>query len=304
MTLNLSLVTDEVAICVTDRRLSAPAGGIVSERGNKLTAFTCQNARGFITYTGIGRDDTGQSPNDWIVENPILPTLPFDKFLEAIKNIADQRLKRLAKQGHDVRHTFVLGGFLAGTPIAAMISNFENLGQEGYQAQADAELSISWRMPDTNAQKSTLIVATGDIPFDRKARIGQIGRMAKADAEPAVLRAKMTKLLRDVAYKADRGGSVGTSVSRIIVPCWGEPEMDMDVVGGTSLLEGPNIISPNMMVRDVYIDYIDVSGGHAASRYSRVHRKALIKERPCSKCRAPVPEGYRRCGKCDHPVAG
>jgi hypothetical protein len=156
-------------------------------------------------------------------------------------------------------------------------------------------------LPSPDANTSTLIVATGDIPFDRKGRIEQIGRFAKKGAKPGELRAKMTKLLRDVAYQADRDGSVGTSVSRIIIPRWGEPEMDTDVVGGSSLLEGPNIIAPDMMIRDVYID---VSGGEAASRYSRVHRKALIKERPCSKCRAPVPEGYRRCGRCDHPVAG
>lgn len=299
MTLNLSLLTNEVAICVTDRRLSAPAGGIVSERGNKLTAFSCQNAHGFITYAGIGRDDTGRSPNDWIAENPLLPTLSFDTFLDTLKNMADQRLARLAKQGHDVRHTFVVGGFAAGTPVAAMISNFETLGQDGHRDQADPELSISWCLPSPNAKKSTLVVATGDIPFDRKKRIEQIGGMAKAGAEPGVLRAKMTKLLRDVAYKADRAGSVGTSVTRIIVPRWGEPEMDIDVVGGSSLLEGPNIITPNLTIRDLYID---VSGDETGSRYSRVHRKALIRERPCRNCGAPVPEGYRRCGKCDRPV--
>ena len=301
MTLNLSLITDTVAICVTDRRLSAPAGGIVSERGNKLTDFTCQNARGFITYTGIGRDDTGRSPNDWIVENPLLPTLPFDQFVEALKRMADQRLGRLAAKGYDVRHSFVLGGFLAGTPVAVMISNFESLGENGHRAHADPELSISYCLPSPDTKTSTLIVATGDIPFDRKGRIEQIGRFAKKGAKPGELRARMTKLLRDVAYQADRDGSVGTSVSRIIIPRWGEPEMDTDVVGGSSLLEAPNIIAPDMMIRDVYID---VSGGEAASRSSRVHRKALIKERPCSKCHAPVPEGYRRCGRCDHPVAG
>jgi hypothetical protein len=79
----------------------------------------------------------------------------------------------------------------------------------------------------------------------------------------------------------------------------GEPEMDIDVVGGASLLEGAHIIALDMMIRDFYID---VSGDGTASRYSRVHSRALIKERPCSNCQAPVPEGYHRCGWCDHPV--
>jgi hypothetical protein len=300
MTLNLSLVTDEFAICVTDRRLSAPAGGIVSERGNKLTVFQCRGAHGFITYCGIGRDTNGQSPNDWIADNPLLASLTFDEFLTAIKNIGDSRLSPLAAKGHDTRHTFVVGGFAGGVPVLAMISNFESVGEEGARAVADPALSISFAVANQAAPKPVIVLATGDITINRKHRIAQIAQLLKSAAPPPVLIAKMTKLIRDVAYAANREGSVGTSVNSVVVPQYGTMDIGSNVVGGTTLLEPPNMISPGMMVRDVHID---LGGGDGGSRYSRVHHKALIRERRCPNCGTPVPEGYHQCGKCDVPVS-
>jgi hypothetical protein len=301
MTLNLSLVTDEVAICVTDRRLTVPAGGIVSERGNKLTSFQCRDAHGFVTYSGIGRDANGHSPNDWITDNPLLPSLTFDKFLEGIKTIGDGRLSPLAAKGFDTRHTFSIGGFVNGTPILAMISNFESLADEGARDTADPALSIDFRMPDPEARRPVIVSANGDIPSRRKSRLAQIGGLAKTGASPPALIAKMTKLIRDVAYAADRQGSVGTSVNSVVVFRNGGIDMGGDVVGGTTLLEPPNMISPGMMIRDVYID---VGENVGRSRYSRVHRKSLIRERRCHHCGTPVPEGYHQCGKCDARIAG
>ena len=178
MTLNLSLVTHDFAICVTDRRLSAPVGGIVSERGNKLTVFECRNARGFITYCGVGRDRNGQSPNDWIADNPLLPSMTLDEFLKAIKNISDDRLRSLAVNGYDARHTFVVGGFVNGTPVLAMISNYESLESEDVRDVPDPELSIDFRMPSPEAKRPVIIGATGDIPFDRKSSVAKIGGLA------------------------------------------------------------------------------------------------------------------------------
>lgn len=299
MTLNLSLVTDEFAICVTDRRLSAPNGGIVSERGNKLNAFQCRDAHGFITYCGIGRDVNGQSPNDWISNNSLLPSLPFDEFLKTIKNIGDSRLSPLAAKGYDTRHTFVIGGFHCGVPVLAMISNYESIGEEGARAAADPALSISFAVANQTVQKPVIVLATGDISTKQKHRIVQISRLVKHSTPPRVLITKMTKLIRDVAYRADRNGTVGTSINSVIVSRHGTTEMGGNVVGGSTLLEPPNMISPGMMVRDVYIDLGERKGG---SRYSRVHRKALIRERRCRNCGTPVPEGYHQCGKCDTPV--
>jgi hypothetical protein len=79
MSLNTSIVTPAYIIATTDRRLTTPDGTIVTERSNKLTYFECQNARGFITYNGIGLDQHGKSPSDWIAE------------LDGGRDIADRR---------------------------------------------------------------------------------------------------------------------------------------------------------------------------------------------------------------------
>lgn len=300
MTLNLSLVTDEFALCVTDRRLSLPRGSIVSERSNKLTVFQCRNAHGFITYCGIGRDSSGHSPSDWLIGNPILPTLHLDDFLQTIKNIGDVRLKPLSAKGHDTRHTFVIGGFVESRPFLVLISNFESIMDEDARNVADAELSISYCVASQGQQKPVIVLAIGDIPKSRKSRITKLGGLAKDSAQPQTLLAQMTKLIRDVSYARNRAGNVGTSVNTVVVPSYGPVDLGGSIVGGTTLIEPPNMISPSAMYRDAYID---ISGTDAGSRYSPRLGKALIKETRCVECLTPVPEGYRQCGKCDAPVA-
>lgn len=296
MTLNLTLLTREFAICVVDRRLSAPTGGILSERGNKLTMFECDGARGFVTYNGIGSDDVGKSPNDWMADNPHLPTLPLDRFVNAIKLDANKRLARLASKGVDVRHSFVIAGF-ASAPFICLLSNYEDLVGEGARAKARAQLSDHWGRINGDSKSGYILLATGDFPPDRRRLVNPVLEALKIGRAPQRIRTRMTKVIRDVAYGRDRQGSVGTSVHSAILPAQGECEVSTDVVGGTTLLESPNFLSPSIMMRDIYVD---VSGNPGArSRYSRVRRRALIKETKCDSCGAPVPEGYRQCGVCD-----
>lgn len=299
MTLNLSLVTSEYAICVTDRRLSQPLGGIVSERGNKLTMFECANARGFVTYNGIGRDLAGRSPNDWLADNAALPMLPFQNFVEVIKNIAEKRLAPLALKGYDTRHSFVIGGFVNGVPIMALVSNYESLVEDGWKDEANPELTVGIMSATPGTANGRLLLATGAFPDEKKPRFLEVANKVPKAANSKAMRAHMIKLLRDVSYGANRKASVGTSVMTAIVPSFGAVEVMLDVVGGTTLQEMPNVIAPRVSFRDAYID----TSGNSTFRYSRVHKKALIKERPCPQCGTPVPEGYTKCGVCDAAIS-
>jgi len=300
MTLNLSLVTNDHAICVTDRRLSALSGGIVSERGNKLTIFQCANAHGFVTYNGIGRDLGGLSPNDWLADRPGLALLPFEAFVEAVRNIMAERLMHLAAKGYDTRHSFVVAGFAETVPVLVLISNYESLREDGWKAEADPELSVEVMGPSPGTVGGKLLLATGAFPDGLKRRFRQLARQPATSAKPEALRARMTKLLRDVAYHGDRRASVGSSVLTAIVPRFGAIDVSMDVVGGSSVQELPNMIAPGFSMRDVYVD----TSGDPQFRYSRVQRKAVIREHRCSVCRSPVPEGYAKCGICDARTSG
>lgn len=295
MTLNLSFVTADYAICVTDRRLSLPSGGIVSERGNKLTIFGCADAHGFVTYNGIGRDLAGLSPNDWLADKPGLARLPFDAFVEAVRNITTERLKPLAVKGYDTRHSFVIAGFAGGMPALALVSNYESLEEDGWKPAASPELSVGIMAPTPGRLGGRMMLATGAFPDGLKKRFHALRRPAGLSAKPEAVRARMIKLVRDVAYHTDRRASVGSSVMTAIVPRSGGADVSLDVVGGTSLQEMPNFIAPGFSMKDIYVD----TSGDPEFRYSRIQRKAMIRERRCSACRNPVPEGYARCGVCD-----
>lgn len=300
MTFNLSLLTPEFAICATDRRLTTPAGKIVTERSNKLTLIEFADGHGFITYTGIGSDLRRRTPSDWIADIPDLGRLTVDDAAAAIKADADRRLREIARRGFDVRHSFVVGGFKHGIPFALLISNYDAF--DGFErATAAPELSISGRMMNLSGASPHphLILATGAKPR-HPARIKvRLVPAIKGGASPQALRKLVLKTVRDVAYQDNRKATVGSSVQSVVIARAGGGDILGHVPGGTTLLEGPNVIGVNIKFADMYIDV----SGDPQWRYDPALGKARIAEPACSTCGTPVPKGYRRCGVCDAPAA-
>lgn len=299
MTFNLSVLTRELAICAVDRRLTTPEGEIVTERSNKLTLLEFADGHGFITYTGIGRDFRKQTPTDWIAEIPDLGRLSIDAAAAAIKADAEPRLAAIARNGLNVRHSFVMGGFKRGNPFALLISNYDSIdGPE--RADADPVLAISGREMSwqSGAQHPYLVLATGATPRHPGKIQRRLVPAIKRGATPKALRKLVVKTVKDVAYQHDRKGSVGSSVQSVVIDRSGNQEILGHVPGGTTLLEGPNVIGDGMKIADVYVDV----SGDPSWRYDRTLGKAKIEETRCNECGTPVPEGYRRCGVCDAPA--
>lgn len=302
MSFNLTVVTHRVAICVTDRRLTNN-DGIVSERSTKLTTFVCKDAHGFITYNGIGRDMKGATPSDWLCDMPELGTMPLDEMLATIKADTDRRLADEIKKGRaDTRHSFVLGGYHFLKPFIALISNYEQIGSKELSSTAREEMEIE-RWYESNTARSRLpyaVVATGAMPRNKRRSAAAILQKLKTGAAPEAIRAKMIKVVRDVAYATGRKGTVGTSVLSAMTGPLGGFDINSHVPGGTDLLEGANSISAGMLIKDFYVD---VSGKEGfRSRYDAKAKAARINEPKCKSCGTPVPEGYRRCGVCDAPA--
>jgi hypothetical protein len=299
MTFNLSVLTRDFAICAVDRRLTTPKGKIVTERSNKLTLLEFADGHGFVTYTGIGSDFRKRTPSDWIAEIPDLGRLSIDDAAAAIKADAEPRLAAIARQGINVRHSFVMGGFKRGNPFALLISNYYSIdGPE--RADADPVLSVSgremsWR---SGAQHPFLVLAIGATPRHPAKIQRRLVPAIKKGATAKVLRKLVVKTVKDVAYQDDRKASVGSSVQSVVIDRSGNQEILGHVPGGTTLLEGPNTIGGAMKIADVYVDV----SGEPGWRYDRVLGKAKIKETRCKECGTPVPEGYRRCGVCDAPA--
>lgn len=299
MTFNIAVLTAEFAICATDRRLTTPTGEIVTERSNKLTLINFSDGFGFITYTGIGWDLRKQTPSDWIANIPDLGRVSVDDAAALIKADAQRRLSEIARRGHDARHSFVVGGFKHGVPFALLISNFDSVGGPE-RPRADPELSISGlKMSPLKASLPPFLILANGM---RPRRPGQIkSRLVDAIRKGAsceTLRGIAVKAVKDVAYQNNRKASVGSSVQSVVVDRTGASDMRLHVPGGTTLLEGPNIIGSGVSMRDFHVDV----SGDPRSRYNVVLGKPRIAETSCRHCGAPLPDGYRRCGVCDAPA--
>lgn len=271
MSFKLTLVTAQFAICVTDRRLVTPDRKlIVTERSNKLTLFQCQDAHGFITYSGIGSDFERKTPSDWIADHPKIGSLPLDDAIATIKINSDRRLNLLRQRGIDVRHSFVIAGYKMGLPFILLLSNLESFDEAEDKDIALPELVLSGRQMSLLAGnlKAFVLLATGASPRRKKRIKEKIVDAWKAGATPKALSRQMVKTVKDVAYHQGRLGSVGTSVQSALVGPFSDFNVNMHVPGGATLQEGPNFIGRATAFRDVHFEVSE--NARRGSRYIRL----------------------------------
>lgn len=98
---------------VSDRRLTDfVSGQIRTNRSTKMTVFGCADAHGVIVYNGIGVDEDGKTPNEWImsVAAQRVFDLPLADVLNGIAADAEPRLISLRQKYGSIksRHTFVV----------------------------------------------------------------------------------------------------------------------------------------------------------------------------------------------------
>ncbi len=295
MTTNVTLVTSAFAICVADRRLSKPTGGVVSERATKITNFECSDAVGIITFNGIGRDLKNETPNDWIAADTDMMQLNLDGVVERIKDIATKKLAALPP-GIDKRHTFVIAGFQRLQPFAIMISNYESLTKFENLAKASDELTVQRR------NDGFIFIVTGVTPHRPRKVLDSILNQVKKGAAAKILRSSFVKIIRDIAYRGKLKGSVGTNLQSSILSPLGGFENNGHVPGGSSVVEAQNYLTPGASYAEIMIDSSPGPDGPAWG-LGRGNKKASIPEPPCKICGNPVPMGQKRCGACNELVS-
>lgn len=195
--------------------------------------------------------------------------------------------------GNDV---FAHATFKRGNPFALLISNYDSL--EGLErSDADPVLSITGQVMSQSgvASHPYLVLATGAKPRHPARIKSRLIPAIKRDASAKALRKLMVKTVKDIAYQDDRKASVGSSVQSVVIDRAGNSEILGHVPGGTTLMEGPNVIGSGMKFADFYVDV----SSKPRWRYDRELGKAKIEETLCKACSTPVPEGYLRCGVCD-----
>jgi len=291
-------------------------GDTLTERSTKLTAFVCLDAKGIISYNGIGWDDDLKTPAEWLQE--LHQTTPFStlclkQILELLRSDAEIRVKGLSSAYPDRRHTYVIAVWHEGQTSIYTVSNYEGASRENKDTEARPSFDIDMVVPTPG--KDILIVATGakyKIKQNDLKRLEEAARMNRPTSE---IKNICTKIVKDVSFRQGRRGSVGTSVQWSVM---GENYQDLyyglDLPGGTTLAELPNLIglSASMAlgggasvvlggegcsIKDTYVE----SAPHSAEwgRYDPVLKRFRISETPCGRCGAKIPDGYQRCPICD-----
>jgi hypothetical protein len=131
---NLTLALPPGIICVSDRRLTGLGSGrIRTSRSMKMTVFGCADAHGVIVYNGIGMDDAGKTPSDWLMElaEKKLFERPLAEVLNRVAADLEPRLRIFRSQHgpRKARHTFMFGVWHQG-PAVYGISNYERVDDD------------------------------------------------------------------------------------------------------------------------------------------------------------------------------
>jgi hypothetical protein len=125
MTLIQTLMSDDLVIQVSDRRLTNGGTGAVVD--DQYTKLVCWNSNFSIGFTGLARIDRAQrkSTSEWIAET-ICDYGLFEHGVEALGQAASERISRLPKAWPDRRLGIVVAGFDGrDDPLVAEVANFE-----------------------------------------------------------------------------------------------------------------------------------------------------------------------------------
>ena len=122
MTLNITIVAPWGIWQCSDLRLTRwPSGEVVDDYSIKHVAARCTDGTALISYTGLGRVGR-DSVSDWLRRTIRGESRTVDETLIFIRENATSKLCRAAAN-LGIRHTFIVGAFLAGRPWAVAVTN-------------------------------------------------------------------------------------------------------------------------------------------------------------------------------------
>ena len=304
-------------VCVSDRRLvDLRSCNIQTNRSTKMTVFGCADAHGVIAYNGIGTDDAGLTPGDWLIELEEKKRIFGCGLLDLLDGIRGDLATRLrifrSKHGSKAaRHTFVCSVWHQGTSIIYGISNYERVDDKNEASEGSEEVALSVWPPKPKAE--VRVVATGMYTRFAHADCRAISAATKENATKRVI-ALCVKAVKNAAYGAGKGkGTVGASAQWALLGANREEVWyGMDVVGGALAQELPNLINiaaevplagtlrariggPGILMKDTYV------GDESASslgKYDPARKVFSFSEPACGICGVPRPAAHRFCEVC------
>jgi len=304
-------------VCVSDRRLvDLVTGKIRTNRSTKMTIFGCADAHGVIVYNGIGMDDSGATPSDWLFELEAQEKVfgkGLDELLCRVAADLETRLQKIrAKyESKKARHTFVFAAWREGSSCLYGVSNYERVDNDEELIEGREIVTISEWLSTPKSQ--IRILTTGMRP--PTADVHAIAEVIKQDPlNLSRVIARCVKSVRGVAFR--RGiakGTVGAAAQwAAIGPAREQVRCGLDVVGGRIAQETPNLINigaqvyiggtmsaqiggPGMLIKDTFAGNESARG---IARYDPSKKAAVFSEPQCGVCGAPLPASHRFCEVC------
>jgi hypothetical protein len=324
MSLNIIAAWPIAIVGVSDRRVSDfGSKKALTNRSTKMTVFGCADAHGVIVYNGIGWDDEGLTPSDWLTQ--LAEQKLFDsglqQVLEGVRTDLEIRLQKLRSSygPKTARHTFTFGVWHDGVNAIYNVSNYESLdGSEDLLEGSQTMWQSAW-VPTPEAE--IRILATGVHP--PKADLKAISQSVKTKS-PNDIVARCIKVVRDVAYRSGNPkGTVGAAAQWAVVGLKREDVWcGLDVVGGRVAQEPPNIINiharshvagtlsvgfgdpqgaAGMILKDAYAYAISGDGSPVdIAHYDPLRKQPVFSEPKCGVCGSPWPASHRFCEVCLH----
>jgi hypothetical protein len=302
---------------VSDRRLTGfVSGKIKTNRSTKMTVFACADAHGVIVYNGIGMDDAGKTPNEWLMSLAEMQVfdLPLADVLDRIAADLEPRLISLRQKYGSTRsrHTFVVSVWEHDLPAIYCISNYERADENGEAAKASEKLTVSKTIP--TQEHPIQIFTTGAHPPRRD--LQAISNSIRAGAQANRVKALCVKAVKDIAYGRGRGrGLVGASCQWAFVGATREEVwFGLDVVGGAVAQETPNLINiaanielggtfsgrlggPGALITD---SFAGLGEEARVAHYDPAQKRAVFPELACGICGSPIPAAHRSCEVCSY----
>lgn len=320
MTMNIMAASSSVIICASDRRLTGFASGTIqTNRSTKIISFACANAHGAITYNGIGLDDDGLTPCDWIrklEEDQRLFSNGIDLVLEGVKADVERRVREF----HPLhsRHSFLLGVWFRGIGLLYCVSNYEYFDDGKLRSSREASQNFTIGVLPPCLGNEVRVVSGGH-PLKNDDRRNIMASLAEGHTKRT--RALCFKATKRIAIgKQATRGAVGASVQWAMM---GEQANEVwighDVAGGSRAHEPPDLVNAHasmsfapaasvrsgfymrrsedgkIMIKDAFV----TSDLDTPFRHFDPHKGTFIGEEfQCGVCKTPLPSVHKVCEVC------
>ena len=247
MTLNITIVSPAGIHQSADFQISKTERGVdgkwieLQPNSSKIISLRYEKWSGLLTYCGIGLwkgKRTDEYASEWLAELPKSGAT----FRDAVEKIREQGSAWIASinqsSGKVNIHSFVLAGYEAGTPVYAIVSNYQTL--TGGKTPISNELEVDVRRSTTGIH----VFVTGIRNAVSEAAKRKLKRLAQNATGANVIRYELGKINRLAAQSPAARNGISTACLTYSLDSHG---------GGSGEVHGdvPGPLMPRTLLRGV-----------------------------------------------------